>query len=89
MPVCALFSLACPPQELVTSELEEFCSDTGVRLGFVPPDSLLSPEHLHTSDDATFSPFSSSIDPLHDRGMDVGVADEMRDKLNKLLEEGD
>ncbi|OSX70462.1 hypothetical protein BU14_0746s0002 [Porphyra umbilicalis] len=71
--------------ELVPSELEEFCSDAGVRLGFVPADALLSPEHLHASDDATFSPFSSAIDPLRDGGMDEDVADEMRDKLNKLL----
>lgn len=74
------------PQELVPAELEEFCSDAGVRLGFVPADALLSPEHLHTSNDATFSPFSSSPpDPLRDGGMAEGEADALREKLNKLL----
>jgi len=88
LPFYASSTLLAPPflpQELVPSELEEFCSDAGVRLGFVPADALLSPEHLHASDDATFSPFSSAVDPLRDGGMDEGVADEMRDKLNKLL----
>lgn len=73
-------------QELVPSELEEFCSDAGVRLGFVPADALLSPEHLHSTNDATFSPFSSTApDPLRDGGMAEGEADELREKLNKLL----
>eukprot|EP00170_Pyropia_yezoensis_P006046 contig_24607_g6065 len=72
--------------ELVPSELEEFCSDAGVRLGFVPADALLSPEHLHSTNDATFSPFSSTApDPLRDGGMAEGEADELREKLNKLL----
>lgn len=74
------------PQELVPSVLEEFCTDAGVRLGFVPADALLSPEHLHSTNDATFSPFSSSPpDPLRDGGMADGEADELRKKLNKLL----
>lgn len=69
------------------SDLEEFCTDAGVRLGFVPANASLSPEHLHSSDDATFAPFSSD-DPLRDGDMDEGLADEMREKLNKLIGEG-
>lgn len=83
-PLDALSSVL--PQELVPSELEEFCTDAGVRLGFVPADALLSPEHLHSTNDATFSPFSSTApDPLRDGGMAEGEADELRKKLNKLL----
>lgn len=70
------------------SDLEEFCTDAGVRLGFVPANASLSPEHLHSSDDATFAPFSSD-DPLRDGDMDESLADEMREKLNKLIGEGE
>lgn len=84
------FRLTPPPlQELVPSELEEFCSDSGVRLGFVPAHAKLDPAHLHSSDDATFSPFSSAPeDPLRDGGMEEGAADAMRAQLNRLLVEG-
>lgn len=74
-------------QELEASDLEEYCADAGVRLGFVPANASLSPEHLHSSDDATFAPFSTD-DPLRDGDMDEGLADEMREKLNKLIGEG-